>query len=57
MQTNIRKWIHGLAVRIHKLAIAPAPVDYDLDDLLDNVTAANLHGETDTGMPLGREVW
>ena len=57
MQTNIRKWIHGLAVRIHKLAIAPAPVDYDLDDLLDNVTAANLHGETDTGTPQGREVW
>ncbi len=57
MQARIRKWGHCLAVQIRKLVIAPAPADYDLDDLLGKVTAANIHGETDTGMPLGREVW
>ncbi len=57
MTARIRKWFHSLAVQIRKLVIAPAPADYDLDDLLGNVTAANVYGETDTGMPLGREVW
>ena len=57
MTARIRKWGRSLAGRIRKLMIAPAPADYNLDDLLGNVTAANVYGETDTGMPLGREVW
>ncbi len=28
-----------------------------LDDLLAGVTEDNLHGETDTGSAVGREVW
>jgi antitoxin MazE len=28
-----------------------------LDDLLAGVTRRNLHGEVDTGRPVGREVW
>jgi antitoxin MazE len=28
-----------------------------LDDLLRRVTKRNLHGETDTGRPIGREAW
>lgn len=28
-----------------------------LADLLDDVTKANLHGEEDTGAPIGREAW
>ena len=42
--------------RIRKLAVAPAPGAYDLDDLLDKVTAANMHRETGTATPQGREV-
>lgn len=57
MTARIRKWGRSLAGRIRKLMIAPAPADYNLDDLLGKVTAANVYGETDTGMPLGREVW
>ena len=30
---------------------------YDLLNLLDPVTSDNLHGETDTGSPQGKEVW
>ena len=57
MQTNIRNWVHSLAVRIRKLVVAPAPGAYDLDDLLDKVTAAKMHRETGTGTPQGRDVW
>ncbi len=57
MQARIRNWVHSLANCIHKLVIATAPPVYDLDDLLDKVTAANLHGETDTGTQQGREAW
>ena len=28
-----------------------------LQDLLAKVTKANFHGEVDTGIPVGREVW
>jgi antitoxin MazE len=30
---------------------------YRLSELLKKVTAKNLHGEVDTGEPMGREVW
>ena len=30
---------------------------YTLQGLLDGVTLENLHGETDTGVPVGREEW
>ena len=28
-----------------------------IEDLVARITPENLHGETDTGSPLGREVW
>jgi len=31
--------------------------ELNLDDLLDGVTDANLHGETDTGDAVGSEHW
>ena len=31
--------------------------DYTLDELLEGVTAENIHGEVDTGAPVGREQW
>ena len=30
---------------------------YRLSELLAKVTTKNLHGEVDTGEPIGREVW
>jgi antitoxin MazE len=30
---------------------------YDLDDLLENITPDNLHGEVDTGDAVGNEAW
>jgi len=40
-----------------RLVITPAPPEYDLADLLDGVTDANLHAEVDTGGPVGGEAW
>jgi len=31
--------------------------EYTLGDLLNGVTERNLHGEVDTGAPVGREAW
>lgn len=30
---------------------------YTLEELLSRVTPENLHGEVDTGLPVGREEW
>jgi antitoxin MazE len=30
---------------------------YQLSELLKKITTKNLHGEVDTGEPVGREVW
>ena len=30
---------------------------YQLKDLLRKITAKNLHGEVNTGDPVGREIW
>jgi antitoxin component of MazEF toxin-antitoxin module len=32
-------------------------VKYRLEELVRKITAKNLHGEVDTGAPVGREVW
>jgi antitoxin MazE len=37
-------------------AITPSPTPA-LSDLLSQVTDDNLHGEADSGSPLGREAW
>ena len=47
-----------LSLRGKELVIEPvSPSDLNLDDLLARVTEDNLHGEVDTGPPIGREVW
>ena len=33
------------------------PVRFALADLLADVTPENIHGETDWGAPVGKEVW
>ena len=47
-----------MSLRGDALVIAPVPpTRLKLDDLLDHVTAHNLHGEVDTGPAVGREAW
>jgi antitoxin MazE len=48
-----------ITVRDHIICIQPLrrKVILDLDDLLAGVTSDNLHGETDSGNPIGKEVW
>ncbi len=48
----------NLTVTNGKLVVAPTakPVQ-SLKALLSRVTKRNLHGEVDTGDPMGREVW
>jgi antitoxin MazE len=31
--------------------------EYSLDELLAGVSEDNLHGEFDTGVPVGKEIW
>lgn len=47
-----------LSLRGNKLMIElVTPPELNLDDLLARVTRDNIHGEVDTGPPIGREVW
>jgi antitoxin MazE len=48
----------NLSVRDGDLVVrASKRRSYRLSELLEKVTAKNLHGEVDTGEPIGREVW
>jgi len=45
---------------IDKNSIIITPIgekEYSLEKLLKGVTKSNLHGEFDTGEPVGKEVW
>ncbi len=47
-----------LTVTNGKLVVSPATKPAQrLEDLLSRVTKRNLHGEVDTGIPVGREAW
>jgi len=47
-----------LSIRNGELVVTPARrVKYRLEDLVRKITIKNLHGEVDTGAPVGREVW
>jgi len=47
-----------LNVENGRLVIAPQRKSKcRIEDLVAGVTSENLHGETDTGSPVGREVW
>jgi len=35
----------------------PAPEAYDLEEMLAGVTPEQIHAETDTGAPVGLEIW
>lgn len=41
-----------------KLLLEPVTIpEFTLKQLLDEITETNLHTETDTGTPVGSEVW
>ena len=45
---------------IDKGSIIIVPIDekeYSLEKLLEGVSKNNLHGEFDTGTPVGKEIW
>lgn len=48
-----------ITIRDHTIVIEPVREKrtYDLDELLAGVKPENLHGETDFGGPVGKEVW
>jgi len=39
------------------LMLRPRKREYTLEELLEQITPENLHGETDWGPPVGREAW
>jgi antitoxin MazE len=47
-----------LSIDKEKIIITPIyEKEYSLKELLDKVTESNLHGEFDTGEPVGKEIW
>ena len=41
-----------------QIIIKPVPAkEWTLDELLAGITAENLHGEVDTGVAMGNEIW
>lgn len=47
-----------LKIEQGRLVLAPVRrVQLSLEELLEEVTPENLHGEVDTGPAVGREVW
>ena len=47
-------------ISIDKERIIITPIgekEYSLDELLAGVSEDNLHGEFDTGVPVGKEIW
>jgi antitoxin MazE len=47
-----------ISVSRGRIVIEPRQkVAYRLEDLLEALTPASAHGETDTGTPVGREEW
>ncbi len=49
-----------VAISFDKGSIIITPIDekeYSLGKLLEGVSKNNLHGEFDTGTPVGREIW
>ena len=47
-----------LSIDKDKIIITPiGEKEYSLDELLEGVSESNLHGEFDTGVPVGKEIW
>ena len=47
-----------ISIDKEKIIITPiGEKEYSLDELLEGVSEDNLHGEFDTGVPVGKEIW
>ena len=47
-----------LSIEKDQIIITPiGSKEYSLDELLEGVSESNLHGEFDTGVPVGKEIW
>jgi len=40
-----------------RIVVTPVGREYQLEELVDGITAENRHTETDWGHPVGAEVW
>ncbi len=59
MDANLRQnELVDISIDKEKIIITPiGKKEYSLDELLEGVSEDNLHGEFDTGVPVGKEIW
>ena len=59
LNANLRQnELVDISIDKEKIIITPiGEKEYSLDELLKGVSADNLHGEFDTGVPVGKEIW
>ena len=59
LNANLRQdELVDISIDKEKIIITPiAKKEYLLDELLAGVSEENLHGEFDTGVPVGKEIW
>ena len=59
LDANLRQnALVDLSIDKDKIIITPiGEKGYSLDELLEGVSESNLHGEFDTGVPVGKEIW
>lgn len=59
LNANLRQnELVDISIDKEKIIITPIrEKEYSLDELLDGVSEDNLHGEFDTGVPVGKESW
>ena len=59
LNANLRQnELVDLTIEKERIVITPiGEKEYSLDELLERVNERNLHGEFDTGAPVGKEIW
>ena len=59
LDANLRQnELVDISIDKEKIIITPiGKKEYSLDELLEGVSEGNLHGEFDTGIPVGKEIW
>ena len=59
LNANLRQdKLVDISIDKEKIIITPiGEKEYSLDELLECVSEDNLHGEFDTGVPAGKEIW
>jgi len=59
LNANLRQdELVDLSMDKERIIITPiGEKEYSLDELLENVSERNLHGEFDTGAAAGKEIW